>query len=220
MYYLRGIGNRDRENYQGAINDFTKILNSYNHESSLYTPLDLYTYRGMSYYNNNDYATAEADLKEAKRLGSENSLVYFYLALINRSNAYRNSGQAKQGYFDIAIENLTKSIELDPNMSTFYSLRGEIYLDYYNFDDKISSKYEMAVADFTKAIQFDSEDADYYYNRAMAYHLLGKYSNAQSDYAAAARIEPALYNNAEFSDRKKRADGNKKYKGLGILKDF
>jgi len=85
---------------------------------------------------------------------------------------------------------------------------------------KDSALYEKALSDFTDAIRLDGEDAINYYARAMVYHLWEHYPEAISDYSSAARLDPSLYEEKTFSDRKKRAEGHKLYVGWEILDVF
>jgi hypothetical protein len=54
----------------------------------------------------------------------------------------------------------------------------------------------------------------------MSQHRLENYVDAVFDYKLAVENDPNLYQDADFTDRKNRAENRKLYKGLGILKDF
>jgi tetratricopeptide (TPR) repeat protein len=53
----------------------------------------------------------------------------------------------KKGYYDKAIEDYNKIIELKPDFADAYVSRGNTY---YN-----KSKYDLAIADYQKAVKID-----------------------------------------------------------------
>ena len=53
-------------------------------------------------------------------------------------------------------------------------------------------QYELAVAEFTKAIDLDSNYAKAYYNRGVAYGWLGESSKANQDFAKACELDPSF----------------------------
>jgi len=57
-----------------------------------------------------------------------------------------------------------------------------------------TDKPEIAVEDFTKAIQLDSKKASGYLGRANALNTLGRYENAITDYNRVIQIDPKLAN--------------------------
>jgi tetratricopeptide (TPR) repeat protein len=77
-----------------------------------------------------------------------------------------------QGQWELAITNLSKAVELEPNYTYAYSNRAYSYLNMWELD--------KAIADYSKAIELDSSYALAYYNRGLAY-----YNNGQSDLAIA-----------------------------------
>jgi tetratricopeptide (TPR) repeat protein len=58
--------------------------------------------------------------------------------------------------------------------------------------------WEKAIADFTKIIELNPDDAIAYYNRGMAYSFLQNYSNAIADYNQAIELKPD-YANAYYN---------------------
>ena len=63
---------------------------------------------------------------------------------------------------------------------------------YYNCGLAHSKKdeLELAIADYTKAINLKPDYADAYYNRGVAYRIKGDYKLAITDYTKAIEIEP------------------------------
>ena len=57
--------------------------------------------------------------------------------------------------------------------------------------DKLSDKkYQEAIKDFNESINLNDQDADAFYNRGYAYHILGDYDKALADYDQALRLNP------------------------------
>ncbi|RKF61138.1 Mitochondrial import receptor subunit tom70 [Erysiphe neolycopersici] len=73
-----------------------------------------------------------------------------------------------------AIDDLTKSIILQPALTQSYIKRASMYLE---LGDK-----EAAVKDFENAIQQNSDDPDIYYHRAQLHFILGEFADAAKDY--------------------------------------
>jgi tetratricopeptide (TPR) repeat protein len=89
--------------------------------------------------------------------------------------AYNNRGFAYKSIkeYDLAIEDYTTAIKLNPNPETAYNNRG------YAFYDK--KEYDLAIEDYNKAIQLDPISAYVYKNRSLAYKKLGKTAEAEAD---------------------------------------
>ncbi len=146
---------------------------------------------------------------------------------------YFNRASRKQdtGDFNGAIEDLTRSIQIDPTVGVSYYNRGNIkgqYLgEYYgaisDFDKAISlgytdaynnrgnskkliEDYHGAIEDFTKAIELDSTDSFAFYNRGNSKLALKNYYGAISDYNRVLNIDPS---NPRISDV---------YSNLGLAK--
>jgi len=52
--------------------------------------------------------------------------------------------------------------------------------------------FNQAIADLTQAIWLNINDADTYFNRGFAYHVIGEYDHAIADYTRAIRLNPNL----------------------------
>ncbi|GBG77225.1 hypothetical protein CBR_g23552 [Chara braunii] len=82
-------------------------------------------------------------------------------------------------------------------------------IGYSSGGDGVSTagNYIEAVADFTRAIELDPKNADFYHNRGFSYRKLGKFEEAISDYTMAIKLNPqhcrAYYNRAFSYDRMK-----------------
>ncbi len=108
---------------------------------------------------------------------------------------YFNSAENnhKIGDYKAAIEDYTKSIELNPdknNLATCYSNRGRSKSKLKDING--------AIADYTKAIEIRPKFAPAYYNRGLMKRLLNDHNGAIADYTKAIELNPnytAAYNN-------------------------
>jgi len=83
--------------------------------------------------------------------------------------------------FTKAIAAYDYLIELDPQNSDYYFLRGNLHFD--------SQQYDLALGDFSKAIEI-RPTFNLYYNRGLAYGNLQQYDNAVQDYVKALAFNP------------------------------
>jgi tetratricopeptide (TPR) repeat protein len=92
------------------------------------------------------------------------------------------------GAMFVVLQTVYSSIT--PGHALYYSNRGDNYLS--------SGNYELAIAEYTKAIDVDPTLASLYYNRGLAYSLYEKYELAVVDYTKSIEIDPKYadtYNN-------------------------
>jgi len=73
-----------------------------------------------------------------------------------------------------AIDDLNKSIEMNPGLIQSYVKRASMHLETSNRDD--------ATKDFELAVEQDDKDPDIYYHRAQLHFILGEYNEAAKDY--------------------------------------
>jgi tetratricopeptide (TPR) repeat protein len=88
----------------------------------------------------------------------------------------------------IFIQSIYESIT--PGHALYYSNRGDNYLS--------SGNYDLAIVEYTKAIDLDPALASLYYNRGLAYSIEEKYDLAIDDYTKSIEIDPEYadtYNN-------------------------
>lgn len=74
-----------------------------------------------------------------------------------------------------AIENFNTAIALDPEYADAYYYRGEVY--YREFHNN-----KQAIADYTKAIEYNEEHDMAYFHRGLSYHEIHRYDEAIKDY--------------------------------------
>jgi tetratricopeptide (TPR) repeat protein len=88
----------------------------------------------------------------------------------------------QQQYFQ-AIESYSQVLKLDPSNSIAYCFRG---MDY----DRLG-KYDLAIADLTKAIQLEpTKYAILYYRRGGVYEKMNKHDLAKADFDTAMKLDP------------------------------
>lgn len=127
----------------------------------------------------------------------------------------RAQAKAAQENYTSAIDDYTRSIELDPKGFSYHNRAGckealgdyqgalEDYTKSCELDprdaDSFASRAYMkvklndldgAVADFTKAIKLDHKNPDHYFYRAEALLLLKRFTQAISDYNKAVELDP------------------------------
>ena len=137
-------------------------------------------------------------------------LIYFLLAAlpVRGDNAmdYFKLGQ-ESSMTRTKIKYFSKALELDPNLLEAYEKRGTLHFFQKNYDNVIkdfraynrlappkaeayrmlgmgylkSGDAQLAIYNFTRAMEIDSNLADTYSNRAEANYTLGKYEKTLSD---------------------------------------
>lgn len=173
-YFYEAIEKSKKEDYYGAITDFTKAI-KINPNSP-----EPYVQRGFAKDNLKDYFGAIADYTKAIEINP------------NEANFYTTRGLSRlflKDYYE-AISDCTKAIDINPNDATSYRSRANakvLLKDYYG-----------AISDYTKAININPEDTDYKF-RGKAKYRLKNYYSAISDYNKAIKINP---NDADtYNDR-------------------
>ncbi len=113
---------------------------------------------------------------------------------------------AQKGKRDDAIRLLTKAInakELDsPELSLAYYNRGTLYLE--------SNKFDVAMADFTKAIEERPDFGNAYHNRGLVKAQMKRWEEAEDDLSRALSLLPtnafAFFNRAKIYEQLNRKD--------------
>jgi tetratricopeptide (TPR) repeat protein len=102
----------------------------------------------------------------------------------NRGVAYRLKGE-----YDLAFNDYSEAIRLNPNSANHYNNRGIIYRHKHDYD--------RAIADYDEAIWLKRDFVAAYYNRALAYSDKGEYDKALTDFGLVVQFDPrnalALY---------------------------
>ncbi len=128
---------------------------------------------GVLYFNKNDFSAATQYL--ASSLEKKESPEGYWLL----SKALLNSDAV-----DPALDAITIAISLDSTVSSYYVTKGIIHGK--------KSKLQASSKDFNRALELDSLNREAYYNRAYAYHLIGKQELACNDILKAIKLGLAV----------------------------
>lgn len=131
------------------------------------------------------YATALLDYEASRAINPDNAAAHFHAGWIADTI----------GKVDIAIENYTKAIRADPNMTSAYNNRGVLYGN--------KRQWELAMADYTDAIRSDPKNKFAWANRGVLFANQRKRSRAIQDLRESLRIDP----NYEYAKRSLRRLG-------------
>jgi len=117
---------------------------------------ELYYLRGLINISRKKYYKAINDFNKIFELEQP---VEFYKVYLNRAVANTNLQE-----YELAIEDLTKSIELNSTNASAYHSRGMVY---YELKD-----YNLAVNDFKQAINLSHDNPVTFFNLGMSYYRL------------------------------------------------
>lgn len=201
-WFLQGVDNYNKGNYQSALIDLNKAINLNPDYANAFTS------RGNTYQALKDYQRAIADHDKAIALNPTLALAYS-----NRGNAYQDLGDSQR-----AISNYDKAISLDPQLAIAYTSRGNAYsklneypkalddqntaislnpdfsIAYYNRGNIYFAlkDHRKAILDFSQAIFFNPNFAYAYSNRGFTYHILKDHKNALDNYNKAISLDSKL----------------------------
>jgi tetratricopeptide (TPR) repeat protein len=116
----------------------------------------------------NNTREAMEQCNEVIKYNDKNTLAY-----LERSKVYR-----KNLDYPSAINDISKTIVIDPANPAFYYERGKCYQDF--------NQHSNAINDFSKAISLNAslkkEEPDIYYSRAKSYEEIQDFDKARADY--------------------------------------
>ena len=207
-YINRGSFYRDEENYDKALEDFSKA-------AEICNCFEAYFNRAGVYQSLEDNEKALADFTKSIEVKPNDQSSY-----ANRGNLYREMGQnnlalqdfnkslemketydayynrgllySQMGQPNQAVEDYGKAITLEPDRAEGYTNRGNIYF--------ASQQLDLALADYNKSLELDSTYENAYGNRGAVHFQKKNYDAALQDFAKALEINPdhndALMNRA------------------------
>jgi import receptor subunit TOM70 len=124
----------------------------------------------------------------------------------NEAFAYNMRGTFRylKGENDAALEDLNKSLELDPTLVQSYVKRASMHLEQsmfaiihnqHDLNDvgtnlSFTGKRDEAAQDFELATQHNPEDPDIFYHRAQLHFILSEFSAAATDYQKSIDLDP------------------------------
>jgi tetratricopeptide (TPR) repeat protein len=83
---------------------------------------------------------------------------------------------------NLAIQDFTKAISINPNLAEAYKYRGGLY--------GITKQYEQSVADISQYLAQNPNDAEYYYNRGLSQLNLKRFPEAIQDFSKTIELRP------------------------------
>lgn len=182
-YNRRGLIYKMENKYELAIADFTKVIDCVPANANVYYS------RGDTYFLNKQYELAITDFNKSIKLNPKFSMVYvrrglsyyetvtqayFTSAIKNIPLADVMTETQRLSYLDLIIADLSKAIELKPDFTYAYTVRGNAYSD--------KEQYELALADFDKAIKLDERYAAAYYFKGQIFEGLKNKQEAIDNY--------------------------------------
>ena len=165
-YYQRGMARIDKQDYEGALDDFNLSMRINPREPRAYLG------RGAANLKKGDHKQAVGDLDEAIKLAPGLAFAYF-----ERGTAYHAIDD-----FQHAIADYSEAIRLDPKDPITFINRG-MALTYVD-------KIDEALADFDTALHLSPENVNAYIHRAFAYALKREFARAMGDIDEAVRLAP------------------------------
>jgi tetratricopeptide (TPR) repeat protein len=179
--------------------------------------------RGSAYLKENNVDRAVADYDTAIKLEPEFSTPYYnkgamyrymqdhqqaeyYFSLALKYDTLHTEARnpAEASYYNLSLEKLslkkydevlticTGALEKYPAYSGFYNIIAQVY--------EVQGKHDDAIAMYTKAITYDSANAEYFSNRGVAKYHLNNNTDAIRDFNRALEVNPnyadALVNRA------------------------
>jgi tetratricopeptide (TPR) repeat protein len=168
-YFERGKLKEKFKDYKGAIDDYTKAIETKSNYAEAY-----YNRANLNHKINRDEQSIK-DYTSAISYGTK-----------NKASAYNNRGASNiklKNYRD-AISDFTNAIK-NNTQSKYHKNRGiaETYIN----------EQEEAINDFNKALEIDSSDADTYNLRGIAKVKIEHYDDAMQDYNSAISINSKHY---------------------------
>lgn len=172
IYYFRGDAYFWKLDNQSAIDNYTKAIEISSGVERYYTS------RCVSYMVLELYESAINDCTIALDIeprGSSSATNYS-----NRGGSYSALGQ-----FQLAFDDFSKAIELEPSMFLHYSARGGASLSLENYEQAVSD-FSMVIKlfpDFSMNIGLHPVFENSYYLRGEAYYKLKDYESSIADYS-------------------------------------
>jgi tetratricopeptide (TPR) repeat protein len=164
--FQKAICNIRLQNFEGAIEDLSYLINNFEDQSTVLNPFDYnnllsvaYSFRGGIYGEQKEYEKSVSDYKHALKYDKNNSEIYnnlgYYILFTDEKSK--------------SIEYLDKSIELDKNIKNLNSRS----FAYYKLGN-----YEKAEIDAKSAIAIDDKYYESFYNLALIYNALKEIKKA------------------------------------------
>ncbi len=181
------------KNFDGSIADYTKVIEI---NKDL---LSAYGGRGVVYSQKGELAKAEADftkvidrLMELKK-GDEPSLKQLASAYFQRGSARKFLGKAPE-----AADDFSYVIAINPSTPAYLERALLLFL---------TNKYSLALTDWEKASELDSQSAEALAGQAIAHARMGQESDAKTSLEAATILEPRFTQASWVGNTKDKGPG-------------
>lgn len=176
IFTVQGTGPHFIYNYLGLINtrlkDYPRAIQYLDSAIQINrTEPDYFINRGLAKEEANDNNGALADYRYALQLDPEHAL-----ARRNITTLIEKSQQQKPG-----DSLLSKAIASDPHLPYTYAARA--------YQRSQQKDWNGAIEDYTHAIQIDSANKDYYYNRGIVKENISDWNGALNDYIKAISLQ-------------------------------
>ncbi|NIZ47193.1 tetratricopeptide repeat protein [Entomospira nematocerorum] len=168
-YFLRGREYLLRDgNFVAAITDFSSAIE----RDGWY--FEAYLFRAIAYFESGEKLEAKKDAFKARSIKEEDARLNAILGIIfmNERNYYR------------AADFFTRQIQLDPDNSQAYANRAWALL-------MIPGYSEMALQDYTEALNKDPQNISVFYNQTEPLLLLERYEEAEESLSQAIHLQPS-----------------------------
>jgi len=143
-YYDRGNDRLDRQDYRGAIANFSRAIEI----NPRYE--DAYFNRGVAKINLYDYYGAIADFKKVTEINPRNADAYFRMGALKYLITYSNFLEKMEGLNE-SIRDLTKAIEINPKFARAFYFRGLVKIE--------RNQQQSGCLDLSRAGELGYEDA-------------------------------------------------------------
>ena len=188
-YYWRGTAYLQKDDYDNAIADYTKAIEFDPNNA------DAYDSRSVAYDKAGDYVRAAIDWAKMKRLAPDTTGISTVFGVYRTKTSIDEEEQADtRADYAKLIAGLTKLIQSNPDYALAYCARGKAYYERsrYYWGQKRYNDYVRARADFTKAIELDSNYAYTYYLLGDTYSVAKYFDNdpAIANYTKAIQLKP------------------------------
>ena len=171
-FWWRGMGRYYLNNYTDAASDFRSALSYYSSDNSSLG--SLYYWRAICLYNQKNYKDAIPDFESAKYYNYEDKLdIYWYLGWSNYQVAEYKKGK----------ELYTTAIGYTSDNATL----SKLYKERADVERKLLENDE-AIADYTKAIDYNSSNDGAFWNRALCRSAKYQYDLAVGDCTSAINL--------------------------------
>ncbi|MCK4745462.1 MAG: tetratricopeptide repeat protein [Bacteroidales bacterium] len=190
-YQIRAIVFMEMGKYEEALEDCQKCLRlkedemGYYNLAQVYERLDMYSEAEEAYNKaiaknrrmpKTHYALANLLYKRKKYSAAYNSITQFLQLNPRELNGIllHSNILMAQGNYPKAYETLSMASVEYPDEAIIFISRGDINVK--------MNQANYSINDFTKAIELDPEQAEYYYKRAGAYEAIREFEKALNDY--------------------------------------